>query len=57
MGKALVVRECGKHSHSSLKSKGCDSVYAPDGPQGGAAEYVVYDYGQVEVIGVTWHSG
>ena len=57
LGTALVVQETGNHSHSSLRAKGCDSVYAPDGPQGGAAEYVVYNHGQVDVISVAAHSG
>jgi hypothetical protein len=51
MGKALVCRS----SRSSLQERdladhGCESVYAPKGPQGGFPEYAVFDSSKVDVI-------
>lgn len=49
MGTALVVHDTHDYTHALLKKNGFKSVYAPKGPNGGAAEYVVYNYGQVKI--------
>ena len=57
MGKAKVVSQNGDHWHGDLKKAGFDSVYAPVGPRGGGAEYVVFDYSQVTVVSVEKYHG
>ena len=57
MGKAKVVSQTGDHSHSELKKAGFDSVYAPVGPRGGGAEYVVFNHSQVTVVSVEKYHG
>ena len=57
MGKAKVVSQTGDHSHSELKKAGFDSVYAPTGPRGGDAEYVVFNHSQVTVVSVEKYHG
>ena len=51
MGKALVCRS-GRSGlqERDLADHGCESVYAPTGPQGGSPEYAVFDSSKIEII-------
>ena len=51
MGKALVCRS-GRSGlqERDLADHGCESVYAPTGPQGGKSEYAVFDSSKVDII-------
>ena len=53
MGRAKVVRSPESFSYGELRREGLDSVYAPTGPGGGDAEYVVYNHSQVHVQSIT----
>ena len=57
MGTAAVVTQSGNRTLSRLKAESCDSVFAPKGPRGGAAEYVVYASEQVDVLDATPYTG
>lgn len=51
MGTARVIRQRGamQYTYRQLIKEGCQSVYAPGGPNGNNAEYVVYNFGQVDL--------
>ena len=52
MGTALVAAKLKDRSFQGLRSRGCDSVFAPSVFSSGA-EYVVYNHSQVKLLSIT----